>query len=93
MMNIRDISIQRVLALSLSLATVVLITSCERPADHLGLPAELSEIGSRVSVATYPVEQMDLLVELESEVGPKNISIDLSAFSFSLKMAALLSAS
>ncbi len=64
-MILRDIYVQRVLAPILSLGAVFLVTSCERTVDQIGLPAELSEIGSRSSVPTYPVEQMDLLVELE----------------------------
>lgn len=51
--------------LFLMLLAFTLISACERPADDLGLPAELSELGVRTSVPTYPVERRDLSVEIE----------------------------
>ena len=48
-----------------ALAVLILISACERPADDLELPAELSELGARTSAPTYPVERRDLSVEIE----------------------------
>ena len=50
---------------AIGLTVLVLLAACERPADDLELPAELSELGARTSAPTYPVERRDLAVEIE----------------------------
>ena len=50
---------------AIGLTVLVLLVACERPADDLELPAELSELGARTSAPTYPVERRDLAVEIE----------------------------
>ena len=50
---------------AIGLTVLALLAACERPADDLELPAELSELGARTSAPTYPVERRDLAVEIE----------------------------
>lgn len=50
---------------AVGLAVLALLAACQRPADDLDLPAELSELGGRTSAPTYPVERRDLSVEIE----------------------------
>lgn len=49
----------------IGVAVIALFAACQRPAGDLDLPAELSELGGRTSVPTYPVERRDLSVEIE----------------------------
>lgn len=55
----------RTAAPAIGLAVLALLAACQRPADDLDLPAELSELGGRTSAPTYPVERRDLSVEIE----------------------------
>lgn len=55
----------RTAAPAVGLAVLTLLAACQRPADDLDLPAELSELGGRTSAPTYPVERRDLSVEIE----------------------------
>lgn len=55
----------RTAAPAIGLAVLALLAACQRPADDLDLPAELSGLGGRTSAPTYPVERRDLSVEIE----------------------------
>ena len=49
----------------IGVAAVIILSGCDRPVNDMELPAELSELGVRASMPTYPVERRDLSVEIE----------------------------
>ena len=77
------------LALAVLALTVLALTACERPAEDMELPAELSELGGRTSAPTYPVERRDLSVEIERSARVQSVRLQELYFQESGRLAEL----
>lgn len=77
------------LALAVLALTVLALAACERPAEDMELPAELSELGGRTSAPTYPVERRDLSVEIERSARVQSVRLQELYFQESGRLAEL----